>query len=484
MRCAGLRTVFVTCLTAALIACVASSAFGAPVPVKPGVAEAGQFPPAAWCRCHSTQLAEWQDSMHAKALGDPIFLTEVSHAEDAAGREMGTFCRRCHAPVANMTGQDGNLSPTQSASEGVTCSFCHQVVGSTTPYGNVSQLLQPNGLMYGPIKDPQSPHAPKYSAFFTKAAFCGSCHDLRHPGTGVPLLSTYSEWKNSPQAKQGLQCQDCHMSESPPARGPSFGYAEPTGPQRENIYHMTFAGAQVALGNAARATALLRSAATLRVRAPEIVAPGTAATVTVTVTNVGAGHYLPTGVTETRRMWVELVFTDVDGNEKSLGTHLFGTEFKDAEGAHPVGSWAAAGVVRDDRIAPQTSSTVDFAFMAPVAMIRGSLDARLLYQSESDELATEADVDNPITTMAESSSPVFGSKEAKTAARDEPAGTSGAIPTAEPTGHRMPSVLWVCCGLLFGLVALGGAILLGRRASRSGGGQQDTSDEDDAADDQ
>ena len=86
------------------------------------------------------------------------------------------------------------------------------------------------------------------------------------------LESTYAEWKKSPQAKQGIQCQDCHMSESPPAVGPSTGQAAMDAPERPNIYHMTFAGAQVALGDADRATALLQSAATVEMAAPEIVA--------------------------------------------------------------------------------------------------------------------------------------------------------------------------------------------------------------------
>ena len=65
------------------------------------------------------------------------------------------------------------------------------------------------------------------------------------------------------------------MSESPPLVGPSKGYAAEAAPERDNIYRMTFAGAQVALGNAQRATALLKSAAEVRIEAPEVISAGT-----------------------------------------------------------------------------------------------------------------------------------------------------------------------------------------------------------------
>jgi hypothetical protein len=40
---------------------------------------------------------------------------------------------------------------------------------------------------------------------------CAPCHEYRN-SLGFAVLSTYSEWKASPHAKAGKQCQTCHMS--------------------------------------------------------------------------------------------------------------------------------------------------------------------------------------------------------------------------------------------------------------------------------
>ena len=63
----------------------------------------------------------------------------------------------------------------------------------------------------------------QYSALHTTSKICGGCHNVDHPVNGMHLETTYTEWEKSPQARKGIQCQDCHMSESPPTVGPSAG---------------------------------------------------------------------------------------------------------------------------------------------------------------------------------------------------------------------------------------------------------------------
>ena len=386
-------------LVVVLLAAGAVPALAQSVPVKPGVAQPAQFPPSTACRCHGSLVGEWQASMHSKALSDPIFLAKVAEGDKATGNKLGPFCRRCHAPVANMTGEDGKDQMSPAAAEAITCSFCHQVTGTKKPLGNVSQLVDPSGVMRAQIKDPQSPHNPVYSEFHTTSDICGGCHNVNHPVNGMHLESTYTEWKKSPQAKQGIQCQDCHMSESPPKVGPSTGRAAAGAPERPNIYHMTFAGAQVALGDPDRATALLKSAAKVDLAAPEIA--GSSANVTVTVTNVGAGHYLPTGLTEVREMWLQVVAVDDEGTETELGTRLFNTELKDKNGKYPVELWDAVAIAKDDRIPPMGSVTQAYKLTLPAGVEAADVKARLLYKSVPDELAEKAGVENPTTTMAE-----------------------------------------------------------------------------------
>jgi hypothetical protein len=49
---------------------------------------------------------------------------------------------------------------------------------------------------------------------FTRSEFCSNCHQFSADGlalNGKLLENTYAEWKASPAARAGLQCQDCHM---------------------------------------------------------------------------------------------------------------------------------------------------------------------------------------------------------------------------------------------------------------------------------
>lgn len=56
----------------------------------------------------------------------------------------------------------------------------------------------------------------KRTPFFEKAEFCKDCHQFDPENSllvnGKPLQDTYREWQNSMWAKDGVACQDCHMS--------------------------------------------------------------------------------------------------------------------------------------------------------------------------------------------------------------------------------------------------------------------------------
>ena len=437
-----LPTVLLGCL---LIAVSASAAFAAPVPVAPNNAPAAAFPGAQGCSCHGELVGQWSKSMHSKALEDPLYLAKVAEANAATDGKIGPFCKKCHGPVAEMTGQAAmELSAmTPGASQGVGCMFCHQVVGTTEPLGNVSQLVEPDTTRRAQLQDPKAPHPAAYSEFHTTSAICGGCHNVNHPINGMHLESTYREWAESPQAKAGIQCQDCHMSKAPGIIGPFTGTAAPGAPERPNLYAMTFAGAQVALGNPELATAMLKSAAKLELDAPKILAAGEEASVTVKTTNVGAGHYLPTGLTEVREMWLEVSLVDAAGNSTPVGEHRFGTVLQDAEGKYPAELWDAVSVYSDDRIAPQQTVEHSFTVALPEGAEEGTVKAELLYRSVPEELAVKAGVENPTTVMASAKQQVFTSAEAA-----EKAATAASEPADSGTNT------WVLVGGAI-LVAVG-----------------------------
>lgn len=373
------------------------------------------FQTSAGCGCHAAFVDQWSVSMHAKALTDPIYLYELKLGEEATGGALGPFCNACHSPIGVMSGELTSLDHSKvspGGMEGVTCDFCHQVSGTAGDViGNTSTAVTGDGVKLGPIADPQpgTAHEAKYSEFHRSAEFCGNCHNVNHPGNNMPLEATYTEWKNGPYAAEGVVCQDCHMTSGAGVIKPREGKAAASGPLREHVPMMTFAGANVGLGDAARAEERLQSAAKLDLDIPEIVESGNVA-VQTTITNVGAGHYLPTGLTDMRQMWLEVTATDADGTEIMKERRDFGTILKDAAGNYPVYLWDAVGVQSDDRIPPRESTSNEYSF--PMADGAVTVKAALYYRTCSEEIAKKAGVEIPTTTMVEVTKTVYSSADA------------------------------------------------------------------------
>lgn len=403
------------CVAIAIVALSfgAALAVAKPVPVEKGTAKPEQFVGPNGCGCHAQLIEQWRRSMHSKALTDPLYLTKLEEAQKATDGAIGPFCDTCHGPAATMTGEMGNENLSAGVVDGINCSWCHSVTGLMEGKpANTSHLVSPDGIRRAQIKDPDAPHPAQYSAFHETAEFCGGCHNVDHPVNGMHLEATYSEWAESPWAEEGVTCQDCHMSRQAGVVGSFTGQAAGGSLERPGMYAMTFIGANVAQGDAAGATALLESAATMEIEAPEVVTDGSA-NLTVTITNNGAGHYLPTGLTEVREMWLEVTATDISGESRELGTRRFVTILEDDEGNAPVELWEATKIKSDDRIPPRESVSESYEITLPEGVDRSTVKAELLYRSASDEFASKAGVDNPVTLMASAESVVYVSDEAK-----------------------------------------------------------------------
>ena len=120
-------------------------AIAQPRPVAAGNTAASGFAAAQTCNCHSGFLGEWQQSMHSQALSDPLYKAKLADANAATGGKIGPFCLKCHGPVGTMTGQLTKIDPSKASGQGITCTFCHQVIGPSAPTNNVSLLVDPSG---------------------------------------------------------------------------------------------------------------------------------------------------------------------------------------------------------------------------------------------------------------------------------------------------------------------------------------------------
>ncbi len=297
-------------------ACFAAAAAADPLPMTqldfrvPGTQTddlpANHARSASECRaCHggyspeTEPYATWAGSLMALGGRDPLFYAQMTTAnQDVAN--VGSFCLRCHVPVAVGTGhvaQANGSTLSATDKEGVSCHLCHTMVdpqyqaGSSPPedqsilaaldevpgyFGNAMFVLDPQDRRRGPRADSAPPHAALVSPFHRRSAMCGTCHDVGNvattrqpdgswrynqlnapapdadPRAQFPLERTYTEWKLSAFAA-GVDmggrfggargavvstCQDCHM---PTASGSACSW----GAVRSDLPSHEFAGAAV-----------------------------------------------------------------------------------------------------------------------------------------------------------------------------------------------------------------------------------------------
>jgi hypothetical protein len=178
-----------------------------PEPLAPLTPASGTTLSARSCQpCHSSIHEEWEASMMAKAMVDPIFVEDYEHQ----GRPF--ICLRCHAPLAEQQPALAYgllsvkplipLSVTNDAfdaelqSEGVTCVVCH---------------LE-EGAMVGRLEDSHAPHPVRWG---DPQASCARCHQLEiTPLSNLerPLTDTVREWEKwKEETGREDTCVDCHM---------------------------------------------------------------------------------------------------------------------------------------------------------------------------------------------------------------------------------------------------------------------------------
>lgn len=359
-------------------------------------------PPEVCGGCHVEIYAQWKGSMHSNAWTDPIYRAALNAISKATGGKADKFCMGCHTPVGVVSGEATPSGEGMSAvaDRGVQCEVCHNI-SQSTGIGNGAYVLTPKlygrPLKFGPFSDAISPyHDTAYSRLHTQSEFCGNCHDVTHPFNRLPIERTYTEWKDSPYAGMGVQCQDCHMK-------PARGTATPFSKERERIYTHYFVGGNALvtemLGSEIHsklAEDMLRSAARVEIVPPATLIAGKVNAVRVRVTNIGAGHKLPTGFPEGREMWLDFKVVNEQGGvlyrlgnvtsgQTEAGTQSFKVVLGDKDG-HIVelNVLEADRILYDTRIDPMGYRDVNFQFDVPPSYAgRVRLVAELNYWSFS-----------------------------------------------------------------------------------------------------
>ncbi len=239
--------------------------FGEPIapqgPPPPSLAPAQASLHARQCaRCHAKQAREWETSLH-RAAASPGLLAQTEYGMPPGER---AGCLRCHAPLAEQ------LADAALRSDGTSCAGCHvrRWVRRGPPAVAPSLLTLPSYPLVT-------------VGLYQRADFCLPCHQLppRNAVAGRPLLDTYREWLEGPYMPRGVQCQHCHM---PNREHAVLGIHDPP----------TFRQGIQLEASAHRREARITAVAML--------------------TNIGAGHYLPT--TPTPAAWLSITLIDAHGH--------------------------------------------------------------------------------------------------------------------------------------------------------------------------
>lgn len=371
--------------------------------------------------CHTDFYQQWKQAMMSHAYThewDEIeyFKLAVPHAEkDEKVAEVKAGCNGCHSPIAYLAGDVPPPLPNKNsrANESVSCDVCHSISGfaGDIPY-NYNYIMKPGKVKFSSRKPSvESPaHEIEVNPLLKSGDFCGICHNEKSP-YGAWVKTTHLEWKEGPYAKEGVQCQDCHM---PKAEMKTASMGEKYTDARLHLFH------------GAHDPGKVRGAIELRVN-PDIreAEPGSVVKFTVALFNQKTGHKFPTGSVEDRIVWLHVEAVDSKGNVYHLpvdkkgfegeeytigsnalayqdlgialnipdfkgvqrdgipiGDRIFRMPYFDPQGRMTIQQWNTASLGVDYRIGPRETKVETFTFKIPDNIPSGKLKvtATLNYQ--------------------------------------------------------------------------------------------------------
>jgi hypothetical protein len=308
-----------------------------PAPTRYSPVEASLHPEACGS-CHPAQLADWRESPHAAAMGPGVAgqLLEMRESDP----QSALSCFTCHAPLAEQApivaqGDTVVVNPDYDAAlggKGLPCAGCHvrghERFGPPRRDGSLASRGPRETLPHGGVTRTPA---------FLKSEFCRDCHQFASDGfalNGKLLENTYNEWKASRFAREGVQCQDCHM------------------PDRRHRWR------------GIHDVEMVRSGLTIAAKADaERYRPGDVAVVRLRVTSTRVGHAFPTYVTPRVVLRGELI--------DDAGQPIAGSRQEKI-----IGREVALDLSReafDTRLLPGRSATLEYRIKVPARGTRARL---------------------------------------------------------------------------------------------------------------
>ncbi|NQU68021.1 MAG: hypothetical protein HQ510_08780 [Candidatus Marinimicrobia bacterium] len=368
------------------------------------------FEPSSACQeCHPQHYDEWQQSMHAYAMQDPVFFGGWNGEQQNRPETGERFCLQCHNPVAFVTGTSltGNADANEFLSsdlpdvikDGVGCDICHVMTGLSPSVvtddqvsANAEYHLNPGeNIKYGSIETPISTdaHESQFAPIYKRSEICLPCHDFVIRGVEAEI--TFTEWNRIPGLAMsgGLACQVCHMAE--------------TG---DGHHDHRFIGVDLDLSIPAEdnptfnaVTNLLQSSLEISMGDPVYTPPdefinATIVDIPTTITSLTA-HAVPSGVSFVREIWIEFQVRhngeilaqsgSISSNSEPLDKDdpqllLFNTQLLDENG-DPIGGVTDAHGIVNKTLGAFANRYHTYSFLIPNGLTDDlEISARVLFR--------------------------------------------------------------------------------------------------------
>jgi hypothetical protein len=351
--------------------------------------------------CHADIYREWSESGHAQSVTGHRFRNLYEGTDWHGNANVGWglltqypdgagVCASCHAPAAN----EYDLRRVQGvATHGVHCDYCHKIesvadgtIGLSHGRFNLRLLRPSEGQIFFGALDDVDRGEDAYSPLYRDSRYCASCHE----GVvfGVHVYSTYSEWQASPAARQGKQCQDCHMKPTGRMTNMAPGRGGIERDPKTLANHRFFDGSQAAM---LRRT--VKASVRFERQADQVRA-------NVRLWTEGIGHRLPTGFVD-RHLVLVVEGQTCEGRSVPLRAgpklpalageelagqpgRLFARVLRDSDGRSPVPFWLATpDPAPDTRLIPGKVEEDVFDFPATLSRLR----LRVVYRRFWPEVA-------------------------------------------------------------------------------------------------
>ncbi len=376
------------------------------------------IPPTGANSCYSCKPGVtdiWlNNDLHARSGTNPRFFS-LYNGTDITGTTVispgykldfpGTAgnCATCHAPGAAVDAPfttEMNLLAGTDREFGVHCDFCHKVAdvylnpATGLPYPNAPGVLSLDvrrpfpaspryQLFFGTFDDDNVPEEDTYLPLIAKSQWCAACHQFSFWGT--PIYQSYQEWLESPYPQLGVECQTCHM--------PSDGIMTNVAPGMGGVERDPLTIHAHTMPGAASET-LLQNTVSMSVTTQTV---GNTVVVTVTLTNTGAGHHVPTDHPG-RHLILTVAAMDGGGQplfqlqggivpqwggaQAGLPGKAFAKVLRDAiTGEYPVVSyWKQTLIVSDNRLPAFGRDISVYRFAAPPGGGPVTVDVALLFR--------------------------------------------------------------------------------------------------------